>query len=195
MLCWLGISTMSFQVSFFIRENMLLNVCGWLCECMCAYFFLPLVFRPVWHRAALLFPTAALLLAEADTSTLTDSRSRYGWLFTADINIHLVLFDQKFTESNIGVNTKQGLHCINFVNSPTCKCRPWESCGKQRGEAGRYGVWWPFAGPQGMQWFPQQQTMQAQGETREDGERERAGGPAQNAWRDSTGGDTVCPRW
>ncbi len=104
MLCWLGISTMSFQVSFFLRENMLLNVCGWVCECMCAYFFLPLVFRPVWHRAALLFPTAALLLAEADTSTLTDSRSRYGWLFTADINIHLVLFDQKFTESNIGVN-------------------------------------------------------------------------------------------
>lgn len=194
MLFWLGISTMSFQVSFFqitqlnattFRENMLLNVCVWVFESMCAYFFLPLVFRPVWHRAALLFPTAALLLAEADTSTLTDSRSRYGWLFTADINIHLVWFEYR---------CKQDLHCIHFVNSPTCYCRLWESCSKQRGEAGRCGVWWPFAGPQGMQWFPQQ-TMQAQGETREDGERERAGGTAQNAWRDSTGGDKVCARW
>ncbi|KAL0200421.1 hypothetical protein M9458_003608, partial [Cirrhinus mrigala] len=65
---------------------------------------------------------------------------------------------------------------------------------KQRGEAGGCRMWWPFAGPQGMQWFPQQQTMQAQGETREDGKRERARGTAKNAGRDSTGGDTACTR-
>lgn len=74
---------------------------------MCVYVFTSFyhwLFRPVWHRSTLLFPTAALLLAEADISTLTDSRSRYGWLFTADINIHLEWFDQKFTELNTGVN-------------------------------------------------------------------------------------------
>lgn len=80
---------------------MLLNVCKWVCVLTS---FCHWLFRPVWHWSALLFPTAALLLAEADASTLTGSRFRYGWMFTADINIHLVWFDQKFTELNTCVN-------------------------------------------------------------------------------------------